>query len=223
MLHIKNVLSDSKLAQVRELVCRSGWTDGRATAGHLSTTVKNNRQLAENDPNGAEAGAIILGELGKSATFASAALAAKISPPLFNIYENGEAYGAHIDGSIRPYGASSMRTDLSATLFLSDPESYDGGELVIRDAAGERAAKLPAGDLALYPATSIHFVAPVRSGARLASVFWVQSLVRDAACRSILFDLDGTIQSVRGSGGCAEDVLALTSVYHNLIRLWSEV
>lgn len=223
MFHIQQVLCAETLLRVRELILRSHWVDGKKTAGHLSAQVKKNRQIAEDDRNGVEAGSIILSQLAKNATFASAALASKISPPLFNIYENAEEYGPHIDGSIRPLGASTMRTDLSATLFLSDPDDYDGGELVIQDIGGERAVKLPAGDLLLYSAASIHFVAPVSRGARLASFFWVQSLVRDPSCRTVLFDLDRSIQSLSAAKCGAADILQLTGVYHNLLRLWSEV
>ncbi len=223
MLHVQKVLCSETLQRVTELVARSTWIDGRSTAGHLSATVKKNRQIPENDANGLEASGIILSQLAKHSTFASAALACKISPPLFNVYETGEEYGPHIDGSIRPFGATSMRTDLSATLFLSDPESYDGGELVIKDATGEHAVKLPAGDILLYSATSVHFVSPVIRGARLASFFWVQSLIRDPQCRTILFDLDRLIQSLSATESSTADVLQLTSIYHNLLRLWSEI
>lgn len=221
MLHIPSVLSADEVEELRNTLLAANWQDGRATAGHMSSDVKQNRQLGEDDPVALKVGAKVLDALGRHATFASAALAARISPPLFNLYEGGETYGDHIDGALRPFGNTVMRTDLSGTLFLSDPDTYEGGELIIQGREGEHAVKLPAGDLFLYPASTIHQVAPVTKGARLASIFWVESLVRDGEDRALLFELDQTIQSVKETSGKA-DVLALTAVYHNLLRRWSK-
>ncbi len=223
MLHIPQVLTGEALAHVVALIGGARWVDGLATAGHLSATVKRNQQLAEDDPAGLEAASLIFDALAVHPVFASRALAAKISPPLFNRYDVGETYGPHIDGAIRPLGTQRMRTDLSATLFLSDPDRYEGGELRIANFGGEHVAKFAAGDLFLYPSGAIHHVAPIRKGTRIASFFWVQSLVRDDACRQILFDLDSTIQSIASGDGQSTHVLELTAVYHNLLRLWSDV
>lgn len=222
MLHIPGVLTGEALARVQSRIGSASWSSGSKTAGHLSAKVKNNRQIEENDQIGLGAAALILDALAINPTFASAALASKISPPLFNRYDVGQTYGPHIDGAIRPLGAMRMRTDLSATLFLSAPESYEGGELVIRDSAAEQGIKLPAGDLILYPSGAIHHVAPVRDGTRIASFFWVQSLVRDSEKRSMLFDLDRTIQSLSNGGAGPETLLELTALYHNLLRLWTD-
>lgn len=221
MLHIPGVLTDSEVGALRAKLSASDWEDGRATAGHMSTEVKNNRQIGEDAPAAREAGSVVLDALAKSATFASAALAARISPPLFNAYQGGETYGDHIDGALRPFGNSIMRTDLSATLFLSDPSDYEGGDLIIRGREGEHAVKLPAGDLFLYPASTIHRVNPVTRGQRLASVFWVESLVRDHDDRSLLFELDQSIQTLKPQGD-PEAILSLTAVYHNLLRRWTK-
>lgn len=223
MLHIPEVLTGKALARVKMLIAGAPWVDGLSTAGHLSAKVKHNQQLAEDDPAGLEASEIIFDALATHPIFASSVLAGKISPPLFNRYDVGQTYGAHIDGAIRPLGSHRMRTDLSATLFLSDPDSYEGGELRISDVAGEHVAKLPAGDLFLYPSGAIHSVTPVRKGTRIASFFWVQSLVREESHRRILFDLDSTIQSLALGDGQSAHVLELTAVYHNLLRLWSDV
>lgn len=223
MLHIPEVLTGEALARVIWLINGAVWIDGLNTAGHLSAKVKRNQQLAEDDPAGLEAAAIIFDALAIHPVFASNALAAKISPPLFNRYDAGQTYGPHIDSAIRPLGAHRMRTDLSATLFLSDPDSYEGGELRIADNAGEHVAKLRAGDLILYPSGAIHHVAPVRKGTRTASFFWVQSLVREGSHRTMLFDLDRTIQSIATDDGQSAHILELTALYHNLLRLWSDV
>ena len=222
MLHIPGVLDAAALAQVRSMLAAAQWTDGRATAGHLSATVKNNRQLAEDDPLALQAGALVLDALARQPLFAAAALATGISAPLFNRYEGGETYGDHVDGAIRPLVKGRMRADLSATLFLSDPESYDGGELIIAAPGGENAVKLAAGDMILYASGARHRVAPVTRGRRDAAVLWIQSLVRDPQCRGMLLELDQTIQNLRADNAAAEHVLGLTGLYHNLLRLWSE-
>jgi PKHD-type hydroxylase len=222
MLHIPGVLDAAALAEVRGQLADAQWIDGRATAGHLSAKVKNNRQLDEDDPLASQAGALVLDALSRQPLFAAAALATRISAPLFNRYQDGETYGDHIDGAIRPLTKGRMRADLSATLFLSDPASYDGGELMIAASGGEHAVKLAAGDMILYASGARHRVTPVTRGQRDAAVFWVQSLVRDPQQRAMLFDLDGTIQNLRNSGASEADRLALTGLYHNLLRLWSE-
>lgn len=217
MHEITAVLTPAEIAEVRALIATGRWVDGRATAGPLSAAVKRNRQLDEDDPAGHRAGAIILAALARSGVFASAALAAQISPPLFNRYAAGDAYGPHVDNAIRPLVRGRMRLDLSATLFLTDPADYAGGELAIDGLAG---VKLGAGDLLLYPAGSIHHVEPVTSGERWACFFWVQSLVRDEAARAMLFALDRTIQSLPAG---AVQIVELTALYHNLLRRWSIV
>ena len=222
MLHIPGILTGDALARIQTLVSKATWRDGNKTAGHLSAKVKNNRQIEETDQTGLSAAAQILDALAINPTFAAAALANKISPPLFNRYDVGQTYGPHIDGAIRPLGSMRMRTDLSATLFLSAPDSYEGGELVIRGSGFEQGVKLPAGDLILYPSGAIHHVTPVRKGHRIASFFWVQSLVRDDEKRIMLFDLDRTVQSLSAKGAAQETVLELTALYHKLLRLWSD-
>lgn len=222
MLHIPGVLDAPALSELRGLLAAAQWGDGRATAGHLSAGVKNNRQLAEDDPLALQAGAVVLDALAGQPPFASAALPTCISPPLFNRYEGGETYGDHIDGAIRPLAKGRMRADLSATLFLSDPDSYVGGELMIVAPGGEHAVKLAAGDMILYPSGARHRVTPVTQGRRDAAVMWIQSLVRDPQQRDMLFELDATIQQLRAAKAGQEQVLALTGLYHNLLRLWSD-
>jgi PKHD-type hydroxylase len=221
MLHIPGVLNQAVLGQVCGLLASAQWVDGRATAGHLSSAVKRNRQLAEDDPLALQAGALVLDALARQPLFASSALATCISPPLFNRYEDGETYGEHIDGAIRPLAKGRMRADLSATVFLSDPDSYDGGELLIAASGGEHAVKLAAGDMIFYPSGARHRVTPVTRGQRDAAVLWVQSLVRDPDQRAMLFELDATIQNLRAADAGEAEVLALTGLYHNLLRLWS--
>lgn len=215
MLEIAAVLTPIEIAEVRALIAGGAWVDGRATAGPLSATVKRNRQLDEDDPAGRQAAAIVLGALARSGVFASATLAAQIAPPLFNRYAAGEGYGDHVDNAIRPLLRGRMRLDLSATLFLSAPDDYCGGDLVIGDAPG---VKLAAGDLLLYPAGSVHRVEPVTWGEREACFFWVQSLVRDHEARSMLFALDRATQAL--PTGTAQ-IVELTALYHNLVRRWS--
>lgn len=222
MLHIPKVLEAEALAQLHLLLGQAGWVDGRATAGHLSAEVKHNRQLSEDDPLALQAGALVLDALARQPLFAAAALATRISAPLFNRYEGGEAYGDHIDGAIRPLAKGRMRADLSATVFLTDPDHYDGGELMIAAPGGEHAVKLAAGDMILYASGASHRVTPVTRGQRSAAVLWIQSLVRDSQQRAMLFALDQSIQNLRADGAADAPVLALTGLYHNLLRLWSE-
>jgi len=226
MLPIPDVLDPAGVARVRALIDGGAWADGNATSGPQSALVKRNEQLPEDSAVAKEAGRLVLEALGRSALFIAAALPLKIFPPLFNRYQGGEAFGTHIDNAIRIHRASEyrVRTDLSATLFLEDPDAYEGGELVVEDsAAGANAIKLPAGHLLLYPASSLHRVEPVTKGARVASFFWIQSMVRDDGARTILFDLDQSIQAIAAGRGQADsEVIRLTGVYHNLLRRWAD-
>ena len=223
MLHIPNVVTGEALADIRQRLDAAQWGDGKVTAGPQSGAVKRNLQLATDGVEAREIGTMVLQALDRSALFRSAALPARICPPLFNKYAPGMDFGSHIDNAIRGLGPGVMpiRTDISATLFLSDPASYQGGELVIEDAYQQPAIKLAAGDMFLYPATSRHLVRAVTSGERVACFFWVQSLVKDAGERALLFDLDQTIQRLSADlGANREEVLRLTGHYHNLVRKW---
>jgi PKHD-type hydroxylase len=224
LIKIPGVLDQAMLTQCREALAAASWSDGRASAGYLSRAVKSNAQLADTDPTGRHLGDLILARLENNSTFVAAALPLKVLPPLFNRYAGGQAYGAHIDGAIRPVAGTHqrVRTDLSATLFLSDPESYSGGELVIRDTFGERSVKLAAGDLVLYPGTSVHRVEPVTTGERLAAFFWIQSMIRDTTQRTLLFDLDGAIQRLAKDVPGHAALVELAGVYHNLLRTWAD-
>ncbi|HTP75277.1 MAG TPA: Fe2+-dependent dioxygenase [Burkholderiaceae bacterium] len=223
LVHVPEVMNAAQLATLRGALERADWGDGRATAGPQGAQVKHNRQLDEHSPLANELGRGVLEALAKQPLFMSAALPLRIVPPLFNRYEGGERYGLHIDGAIRhvPHSVTRIRTDLSCTLFLTDPADYDGGELVVMDTYGAHEVKLPAGDLIVYPASSLHQVTPVTRGVRTSSFFWVQSLVRDDGERRALFELDTQIQKLRGRIGDTDEVLALTGHYHNLLRKWS--
>jgi PKHD-type hydroxylase len=225
LLHVPHVLTPDQVADLRRHLDSTDWVDGRATVGGQGALVKRNRQLDEFSPVGQALGHGVLKALLANPLYLSAALPLRHMPPLFNRYEGGEHYGLHVDGAIRsvPGTTLQMRTDLSCTLFLAGPHEYDGGELEIVDTYGTHEVKLPAGDLVLYPSSSLHRVHPVTRGARVASFFWVQSLVRDTAQRRQLFELDQNIQSLRAQVGDNEAVLGLTGHYHNLLRLWSEV
>lgn len=227
LLHVQGVLDAERLAHCRSRLAGAAWTDGRVTAGYQSARAKDNGQLAEDDPIARELGALVLDALGRSPTFFAGALPRRIFPPLFNRYEGGQAFGFHVDNAIRydrrREPPEPVRTDLSATLFLSEPDAYDGGELIIEDSFGTHSVKLPAGDLVLYPGSSLHRVAPVTRGARVASFFWIQSFVRSETRRRTLFDLDVAIQSLAAKLPDADEVVRLTGVYHNLLRDWSDV
>lgn len=225
IVHIPQVLHPEQVAHCRAVMERAQWVDGRITAGFQSAVVKENRQLAEGSPEARELGDIIVAALEKSSLFITAALPLRVFPPLFNRYEGGEHFGSHIDNGIRqiPGTPYRIRTDISATLFLSAPEDYDGGELTIEDVYGTHAVKLPAGDMVVYPATSLHHVKPVTRGARLASFFWVQSMVRDDGMRTLLFDLDLAINNVNQALPNNGAVVELTNCYHNLLRRFAEV
>jgi PKHD-type hydroxylase len=217
LLLIPNVLTPEQVAHARKVLDEADWIDGRVTAGHQSARAKDNMQLSEDHPAALELGEMILAALGQNALFISAALPSRVFPPLFNRYLGGQSFGTHVDNAIRQVTGTPhrIRTDLSATLFLSQPDEYDGGDLVVEDTYGTHSVKLPAGHLILYPATSLHHVAPVTRGARLASFFWIQSMVRDDSARTLLFDLDTGIQRMES--------VQLTGVYHNLLRRWAEL
>ena len=225
LLRVPEVLSPDALARCRAIMEQANWADGKITAGTQSEQVKNNRQLPEDSEAARAARAIVLDALGRSALFITGALPKKTYPPLFNRYDGASnAFGNHIDNSVRtsPITGAWVRTDLSATLFLSEPEEYDGGELVIEDTFGSQSVKLAAGDLILYPASSVHRVEPVTRGSRLASFFWIESMVRDDSQRRLLFDLDMSILTLRGTEGDSPPVVKLTGCYHNLLRMWAD-
>lgn len=225
MIAIPDVLSGRTLDHVRTLVTEAEWIDGNATSGHQSALAKRNRQLSEDSPAAREAGNIILDALGASPLFIAAALPLKVFPPLFNLYGVEDRFDTHVDNAIRMKRGTDfrIRSDLSATLFLSDPQSYDGGELVVEDNLGVHSVKLAAGDMILYPASSLHHVTPITRGERLCSFFWIQSMVRDDGERRTLFDLDSAIQAVATDRGQADPaIIRLTGVYHNLLRRWAD-
>lgn len=226
LVAIPNALGAERLQAVRARLDAAGeaWVDGRVSAGYQGAPVKFNQQVDERSEVAAECQAIVLGALERHPLFISAALPNEVYPPMFNRYGEGMAFGAHVDGSVRihPRTGRKLRTDVSATLFLSDPGDYDGGELVVHDAYGSHRAKLAAGDLVVYPATSLHEVTPVTRGVRVACFFWIQSLVRDDAQRGLLFDLDNAIQRLNRSGADDDARRSLVGVYHNLMRQWSE-
>jgi PKHD-type hydroxylase len=224
LINIPNILNSDELAVCREQLNKVDWSDGRGSAGYLSEVVKNNNQLPDDHPLAKKLGEMILLKLDKNPLFMSAALPMKMVPPLFNKYEHKQAYGRHIDGAIRPIAGTHhrVRTDLSVTIFLSDPQSYDGGELVIEDNIGSRSVKFAAGDMVLYPGSSVHRVEPVSKGVRLAAFFWIQSMVRDDKQRSILFELDSAIQKIALDSPDQAALTDLAGVYHNLLRNWAD-
>ncbi len=226
LLQVPQVLTAEQVAHCRERLEQAGWADGRITAGHQSAMAKDNTQLPENDPVARQLGGLILEALARNTTFFSAALPQRIYPPLFNRYGGGQSFGFHVDNAIRydrsRGGADPIRTDLSATLFLSAPEDYDGGELVIEDTYGVQRVKLAAGDLVLYPGTSLHKVTPVTRGERVASFFWIQSLLREDAQRRLMFELDVSIRRLTQDVPEHASLVQLTGIYHNLLRRWAE-
>jgi PKHD-type hydroxylase len=224
LVHIEQVLNSEEVAGCLAQLAAQDWVDGRVTAGEQSARVKHNLQVSQEAPAARELGEMILGRLGKSPAFVSAALPLRVYPPLFNRYDEGMAFGEHADNAIRFAGPVRFRTDLSATLFLTEPSDYDGGELIVEDTFGEHAVKLAAGDMILYPASSLHSVASITRGSRWAAFFWVQSMVRDDGQRSLLYDLDNTIQSLSVPVGQADAAaVRLTATYNNLLRMWAEV
>ena len=225
LLHIPNVLNAEELKSIQKILHEANWVDGKVTAGTQSEQVKNNLQLSEDSEVAESARKIVLKALSRNALFFSAVLPKKIYPPLFNQYRGGMNFGNHIDNAVRTHAATGnhVRTDVSSTLFLSEPDSYEGGELVVEDTYGQQMVKLPAGDMVVYPGTSLHHVRPVTQGARIASFFWTQSMIRDDAQRTLLFDMDAAISTLRQQQGDSAAVVRLTGNYHNLIRMWADV
>jgi len=225
LLQIPDVISAEQVAQARQMLEASQWVDGRVTAGHQSAMAKHNLQLPEEHPVARQLGDMILGALQRNSLFIAAALPLRVFPPLFNKYEAGQSFGNHVDNAIRQVAGTAVRirTDLSATLFLAEPDEYDGGELLVEDTYGVHSVKLPAGHLVLYPSSSLHNVRAVTRGARIASFFWIQSMLRDDAERTLLFDLDTAIQRLTVDIPDHPAALQLTGVYHNLLRRWADV
>ena len=225
LLQIPDVLTPEQVANARGLLDTADWVDGRVTAGHQSARAKDNMQLPEEHPVSRELGGVILTALQRHPLFISAALPLRVFPPLFNSYRGGQSFGNHVDNAIRQSASAGVRirTDLSATLFLAGPEEYEGGELVVEDTYGVHAVKLPAGHMVLYPSTSLHHVRPVTRGARIASFFWLQSMVRDDGERTLLFDLDNAIQQLASERPDHPASVQLTAVYHNLLRRWADL
>lgn len=225
LLAIPEVLTSEQVSRARRLLESAQWIDGRVTAGHQSARAKDNLQIPEDHPAARELGDMILDALGKNALFISAALPQRVFPPLFNSYSGGQSFGTHVDNAIRSITGTPhrIRTDLSATLFFTHPEEYDGGDLIVEDTYGTHSVKLPAGHMILYPATSLHHVRPVTRGARISSFFWIQSMIRDDGKRSLLFDLDVAIQRLNRDVPEHPSAVQFTGVYHNLLRQWAEV
>jgi PKHD-type hydroxylase len=224
LLEIPGVLSDEQVGALRRRLDEADWVDGRATAGPQSARAKHNLQLPETSALAREAGDVIVAALQRHPLFLSAALPLRVYPPMFNCYREGQAFGSHVDNAIRQVpGGGRLRTDLSATLFLTSPDDYEGGELIIEDTYGVHALKLAAGHLVLYPATSLHHVRPVTAGARISSFFWIQSMVRDDGARTLLFDMDTAIQRLTQDVPDHPSGVQLTGVYHNLIRRWADL
>ncbi len=225
MVKVEGVLDPDRIAQVRAIIDAEEWVDGNETSGHQSRLSKRNRQLPQGCEAAKRAGQIVLDALAGAPEFVSAALPLKVFPPLFNRYQIGDEFGAHVDNGIRVLAGTDfrIRSDLSCTLFLDSPDAYDGGELVVEDLFGEHRVKLPAGDMVVYPASSVHRVTPVTSGARTACFFWIQSMVRDNGEREHLYRLDRTIRTLSGLCGANDpSLIDLTSLYHNLLRRWAD-
>jgi PKHD-type hydroxylase len=223
-------LTQEQVTEARERLAAAEWVDGRVTAGYQAQEVKRNAQLPENSPVAKELGVVVLAGLARSPQFLAAALPLRVFPPMFNSYAGGQTFGTHVDTAIRQLVTTGqrIRTDLSATLFLTPPEEYDGGELVVEDSYGEKSVKLAAGAMVLYPATSLHRVEPVTRGNRVSSFFWIQSMVRQDAHRTLLWELDQSIQRLAGSAEAQaaevkQSAVQLTGVYHNLLRQWAEM
>ena len=226
LICVPDILSKAEVADFRAIMDTSEWEDGRSTAGAQSALVKNNEQLPPNSEVARRLGERVLTAISASPLFISAAVPLQIFPPLFNRYGAGNHFGIHVDNAVRGDHLTGLRirTDLSVTLFLSEPEDYDGGELVVEDQYGAHEIKLPAGHLVLYPASSLHMVTPITRGVRVASFFWLQSMIRDAHARSLVFDMDSAIQSlVERLGRDDPETVKLTGIYHNLIRYWADV
>jgi PKHD-type hydroxylase len=224
LITIPDVLSAEQVGQCRALLDAADWTDGRVSAGYQGRKVKDNSQLPEASPAAQQLGDLLLSALERNPLFISAVLPSEVYPPMFNRYQAGQQFGAHVDNAVRllPGSGRKLRTDVSATLFLAGPDEYEGGELLIEDTYGTHSVKLPAGHMIVYPSTSLHRVEPVRSGARVASFFWVQSMVRDDAQRTLLFDMDSAIQHLHATGADPDALVRLTGSYHNLLRMWAD-
>ncbi|QNK00493.1 Fe2+-dependent dioxygenase [Dyella telluris] len=223
LLHIPNILDATQLRTIRASLDEATWTDGRETVGPQGAKVKRNLQLPDASPLRAELGSVVLDALAKNPLYHAATLPLRTLTPRFNRYEGGGQYGFHVDGAVMSLGGGEqLRSDVSCTLFLAEPEEYDGGELIISDTYGEHEVKLPAGDVIVYPSSSLHRVAPVTRGARIAAFFWVQSLIRDDSKRRLLFELDASIQTLTRSQADPQALLQLTGVYHNLLRQWAQ-
>jgi len=225
LLAIPDVLTADQVLRARQIFNEAEWVDGRVTAGHQSGRVKENAQLAEGSAAALELGAMIVSALEQNGMFISAALPFRVFPPLFNRYQGGQQFGTHVDNAIRQVTGTPhrIRTDLSATLFFTGADEYDGGELVVEDTYGTHQVKLPAGHMILYPSTSLHHVRPVTRGARIASFFWIQSMIRDDGERTLLFDLDIAIQRLTAERSDHPTAVQLTGVYHNLLRRWADI
>lgn len=225
MISVPDLLDGQSLAQVRRIVDAAPWVDGNATSGQQAALAKNNEQLAEGSQAAREAGAIILNALSNSPLFFAAALPLKVYPPLFNRYAEGQTFGTHVDNAVRIQRGCDfrLRSDLSVTVFLEEPTAYDGGVLVVEDYFGTQQVKLPAGHAVVYPSSSLHHVTPVTRGTRVASFFWLQSMVRDNDARRLLLGLDQSIQRLTSQlGGDDRSVIELTGTYHNLLRRWAD-
>lgn len=224
LIKIPKVLTNEQVLETKKILLEADWTDGNVTSGYQSAKAKNNLQLPENSETAVKLGNMILSALAQNNLFMSAALPLKIYPPLFNCYQGGGNFGIHVDNAIRQVLGTpvKIRTDVSMTLFFSEPEEYEGGELIIEDTYGSHKIKLRAGDMVLYPSTSLHRVTPVTKGRRLASFFWLQSMVGSDEKRRLLFDLDNSIQSLTSKLDDAPELVQLTGIYHNLIRQWSQ-
>jgi PKHD-type hydroxylase len=226
LLHVPNVLAKDQVSEIRKIIDEADWADGSITAGTQSAKTKNNRQLPEDGAVAQKARNIVLQALSINAKYLTGALPKKIYPPLFNRYDgSNNSFGNHIDNSVRTHAATGrhVRTDVSCTLFLSEPEDYEGGELVIEDTYGSQSIKFAAGDMVLYPSSSVHRVQPVTKGSRVACFFWTESMVRSDEQRRLLYDLDMTILSLRESQGDSDELVKLTGTYHNLLRMWADV
>ncbi len=224
LVKIPEVLSKEQVREAKQILLDADWTDGNVTAGYQSAKAKNNLQLPEGSEAAGKLGDLILHALSRNNVFMSAALPLKIFPPLFNCYQGGGNFGVHVDNAIRqvPGTPVKVRTDVSITLFFSEPDEYEGGELIIEDTYGPQKVKLPAGDMVLYPSTSLHRVTPVTKGRRLASFFWLQSMIGSDEKRALLFDMDMAIQSLRNKLDDSPEIVQLTGVYHNMIRQWAQ-
>lgn len=225
LLKIPQILDAAGVARARDLLAAAPWADGRSTAGRQAAQVKNNEQLVPGSEPHRELQALVLQALERHPVFFSATLPKRVLPPLFNRYTGAtNAYGSHVDQAVRylPGGVQRVRTDISCTLFLSDPADYDGGELVIDTSFGEQRVKLAAGDLVVYPGTSVHRVEPVTRGARLAAFFWIESMVRGDEQRRLLYDMDMSLMALRSERGETPELVQLTGTYHNLLRMWAD-